>query len=587
MYATTQPAALSHPAGRVVRAAALVVAIAALAGTVALYFAERAWDARNQPQPDPTSAFVVGTIGTELAPLVVFEALPALFPAEFRPVEELLMAFGKPGAGAGDWVDQYGFVRKSLAPPPTDATDLPVGFVLSHHRPGNGAASPVPFVALSCAACHTAEIRTDPARPGAVVYGAGNPAMNLLPFSEAVRGMIVRRERPDDPDSDYALTLAAVERAHAAAGRTLTAAERAVTWAWLRAARAETTEYQRVVDEPPLPPQLFDPRFNIAGPARTQPFRSLVRVHLDRPGWSAAGHQMDQGCSKVPVVFHQHADYHGDWAQFDGSVRDPVARSTLAASTAGANVHNLARPDIAANVRAAAEYTLRLPAPAWRAVFPDRPVDAALASTGREVYRRECRRCHGEPDDRGGWRHGPEDDLFGTVLPLTDVGTDPERVRYRHKHVIPKRVADKFGAEFRKDHPLATFTEHDLRGPDGYYCGPIGGAFLRAPYLHNASVLTLAELVGLEPRRAAFYRGRNAYDPDRVGYHSPPVPMGVDRANPVPHDPHYYHLFDTAERGNSNRGHEYPPWGFRRDDRPPTADERARLLALVEYLKTV
>ena len=84
---------------------------------------------------------------------------------------------------------------------------------------------------------------------------------------------------------------------------------------------------------------------------------------------------------------------------------------------------------------------------------------------------------------------------------------------------------------------------------DGYYAGPIGGAFLRAPYLHGASVLTLAELIGLEPRRDRFYRGRNAYDLERVGLASPPVPDGVDLKNPEPHDGHAYFVFDTAEPG--------------------------------------
>ena len=156
----------------------------------------------------------------------------------------------------------------------------------------------------------------------------------------------------------------------------------------------------------------------------------------------------------------------------------------------------------------------------------------------------------------------------------------------------PLRVgADKFGADFKKDHPLR-FEENELAartGDDaGYYNGPIAGAFLRAPYLHNASILTLAELVGLEPRRAKFYRGRNPYDLKWGGFQSPDVPAGVDAANPVPKDKDYYFVFDTAVRGNSNKGHEYPDWGFtlKKDESLP-ADKKKQLDDLIEYLNSL
>ena len=242
-------------------------------------------------------------------------------------------------------------------------------------------------------------------------------------------------------------------------GRELTWAEWALTAAWLQAARGETDEYQKVIDAPYPPERLMDPRYMMAGPSRTQPFRSLVRIHLERPGWSDAGHRMDQGFSNIPAVYHQAHDYHGPWAQFDGTVRDLVVRSSLAASTAGANVHNLSRPDVAAHIRRAAAYTERLAPPAWDEVFPDAPrspEQKARAVEGKAVYARECLSCHGEPDGRGGWRRdedGPAN-RFGTIIPLDQIGTDPERVRFRHKQDIPRVVTDKFVTDFRKDHPL-------------------------------------------------------------------------------------------------------------------------------------
>ncbi len=585
----------SHPAVRILRALALLLGIAAFGFTVWLVVMESVWDRQNQTKSDPEDAFVNGSIGTELAPLVAFEVLPIIFPDEFQPLKSYFESHGKTLENPGDWIEQYGFIRQDKG--------LPVGFVLSHHRPGSGAGSPVPFVGLSCAACHSAEIQTDPEKPGKVLYGVGNPTMNLLAFSEAVRRVLVKRVDPENPESDYVLTWDRI--VHARKDAKLPEAgiwDRIMTTLWIGAARGETEKYSKVIDTPYEAKQLFNPRFMMAGPARTQPFRSLVRVHLEFPGWSANDHAMDQGFSKIPVVFHQDEQYHGKWAQFDGSVSNLIARSSLAASTAGANVNNLAQPDLAAHIILAADYTKKPPVPTWDDVFPDHPrteEQKKLAERGAVIYRNECYHCHGEPDGAGGWRWGKDDkNLFGEIIPIETLGTDPERIQFRHKNEIPKIVADKFRkpldgeapfkADFRKDHPLATFTVDDLRAPDGYYCGPISGAFLRAPYLHNASILTLAELIGLKPRRDKFYRGRNAYDIENIGFRSPDVPKSVNHQNPIPHDKHLYFLFDTSVRGNSNRGHLYPAWGpWAKQPAALTDAQRADLKALLEYLRGI
>jgi len=591
---------LTHPIFGIVRGLAFVVALAGLGLTVALVVLERTWDAENRPMATDAEAFVLGSIGTELAPVVAFETLPELFPDEFHPIDAFLKSQGVADRSAGDWIDQFGFIRQTQAPNPRGDMQLPVGFVVSRHRPGSGAGSPIPFVGLSCAACHSGEVRLDPDRPRTAHYGIGNATMNLLAFSEALRGLLVRRVDDSDPKSEYRLTLQAIVDVQAKRGRTLTMWEKTFTALWIRGARAEAGGYRNVIDEPYPPQRLFDPRFMMAGPNRTQPFRSLVRIHLDRPGWSDRGHRMDQGFSKVPAVYHQDPEYHGEWAQFDGSVNDLTARSTLAASTAGGNVHNLSRPDIASHILGAAEYTRRLAPPKWDDTFPEHALTAeqrALAAgAGAEAYRKHCGHCHGEPAGAGWtWDKQSPKNLFGAVLPLSAIGTDPERVEFRHANEVSREVAEKFGAGFRKNHPLATFkwdadpSRTNLRSTGGYYCGPIAGTFLRAPYLHNASVLTLAELVGLEPRRAKFYRGRNGYDPVKVGLASPDVPANVDRNNPKPRDRNHYFVFDTAERGNSNRGHRYPAWGHFHDDEPAklTDAQKAELRALIEYLKTI
>jgi hypothetical protein len=432
--------------------------------------------------------------------------------------------------------------------------------------------------------------------------------MNLLAFSEAIRTVLLKRgPSTKEGPGPYLLTLERVRDKSAEKGRTLTTVEELVIRLWLSGSRDEIGGYQRVIDEPLSAEQLADPQFVLAGPARTQPFRSLVRVHLDRPGMSRQGAQMDQGFSKIPVVFHQEEKYRGKWAQFDGSIDDVVTRSTLAASTAGGNVHNLSLPDISQNVIQAAQFTKTLPAFVWADAFSGQMrkndkfgetfrIADDRKQSGEKVYQEHCLRCHGEPlqvDGKQYWAP-PKDDgnsglKFGDIIPIEIIGTDPNRVEYRHNEAAAGPIADEFGDKFRKNHPLGNFTSKNLRAPHGYLAGPISGAFLRAPYLHNASILTLAVLIGLEKRRDYFYRGRNVYDPVRVGYWSPDVPVDSKTKEPVStksHDPQYYFFFDTRVRGNSNKGHQYPKWAFDLE-KPMSADRTKQLQDLLEYLKTL
>jgi hypothetical protein len=271
-----------------------------------------------------------------------------------------------------------------------------------------------------------------------------------------------------------------------------------------------------------------------------------------------------------------------EWSQFDGSIRDLNARSALAAFAAGATADNLAIPEIANNIRQASEYTRTLRGPTYGEIFPEHPLDADKVRRGKTVYmgigpdatsgvtgeqvKLTCNACHGHPEN-GTWVAG---ELQGEVIPWEQINTDPERVTYRYYERIPDKLAELFPAK----HPFE-FRREDLRpGPEGttrgYVNAPIDSAFSRAPYLHNASIMTLAELINLKPRRIVFYRGRNSYDPVDVGLSSPDRPDSV----------HYFRL-DTSLRGNSNKGHDYPwPYGSPKWNKEQLED-------LLEYLKTL
>ena len=115
------------------------------------------------------------------------------------------------------------------------------------------------------------------------------------------------------------------------------------------------------------------------------------------------------------------------------------------------------------------------------------------------------------------------------------------------------------------------FEGEDLTAELGYFNNPIPGAWLRAPYLHNASVPTMAQLINLDPRPEQFCRGNAPYDPAKMGYVAPVGACPSDIA----------FSYDVTATGNSNRGHDYP-WAYDDPARDPAA-----LRQLLAYLKTL
>jgi RoxA-like, cytochrome c-like len=510
---------------------------------LALPILERSWATADE-NLGPQDAFFHGSIGTELVPLPVLQVLPDLFPEDF---------------GAGDsWIDRFGFLRSS------DPGGLPVGFTASHRRPQSGAPSPVAFVGFSCVLCHSTRLRDPGNQAEAIVPGPGNSSLNLFAFIDAFQKAML----------DEKLTVKSIADTYMLKpGRQpLSLSQRIMIGLWLRGFRKTLRDGLPKFDEPFGGALSLTPECVPTGPVRTQPFRTIVRRVLNRPGTSMSVY------TKIATVYQEQLR---EWSQFDGSIRDLNARSALAAFAAGATEDNLAIPEITNNVKQASEYTRTLRGPAYGQVFPERPLDPEKVRRGKAVYmeagpeaavgtggkqvKLSCNACHGHPEN-GAWIAG---ELQGAIIPWQQINTDPQRVTYRYYEDIP----DKLVAFFPANHPFE-FKREDIRpGPagttKGYINAPIDSVFSRAPYLHNASVLTLAELINLKPRRAVFYRGRNSYDPVDVGLSSPDHPDAV----------HYFRL-DTSLIGNSNKGHDYP-WPY---NSPKW--NRKQLEDLLEYLKT-
>lgn len=171
--------------------------------------------------------------------------------------------------------------------------------------------------------------------------------------------------------------------------------------------------------------------------------------------------------------------------------------------------------------------------------------DADAAQRGAAVFAQHCADCHAF----GGAK-------LGQVTLLKEVGTDPAFLGMWTTNFVEQLKA--------VDSPPFRFPA--TRVTDGYVNVPLDGLWLRAPYLHNGSVPTLAAL--LQPpdqRPKVFHRGSDVYDPELVGFRAA-EPGAGERGS----------RFDTALPGNGNQGHRYGT------DLPP-GEKRA----LLEYLKTL
>jgi hypothetical protein len=499
-----------------------------LAGVVVFLVLEKTW---SGPEPtSPEGYFLYGSTGTELMPLPVFQVLPDLFPDQFQSA----------GKDAGDWIDQFGFVRGKEGV----NEGLPLGMNVSYHRPKSGAPSPVPFVGFNCAACHTAKIRRSPNEAGVTVYAMGNSAIDLVAFGEAVKTSLLDEQRltPDIIASAY----------EAKFHKSLGWSDKLMISVWLTGARKEIRAELPLRDWPRGGHELRDSSVLPSGPGRNEPMKETIRFLIDRTP------SPDGGSSEIPSLYHQD---RRDWAQYDGSVRDPLTRNSLAALGVGASLYNLRVPAMLHTLEQSYQYLKTLDGPAYRTVFPDLKIDAARAQRGRDLYVRYCGDCHGWPEGKD-WVKGKRQ---GEIVTPQEVGTDEARVNFRYYN----ESADLIYNFFPDGHPLKP-PRSELRAGHGYINSPIESAFSRAPYLHNGSIATLAELINLKPRRMVLYRGSNLYDTESVGLLVPDKPDTRD-----------YFSYDTRAYGNGNRGHDYP-WAYK-----GKGWNENQLKDLLEYLKTL
>jgi len=183
-------------------------------------------------------------------------------------------------------------------------------------------------------------------------------------------------------------------------------------------------------------------------------------------------------------------------------------------------------------------------------------IDTGLAAQGKPIFEENCVKCHGSYDSDGEYPN--------LMVSLETVGTDPELSnRYTQSSELNDYFLDWFNTGWfgSGTAPLQLFAE------GGYIAPPLDGIWATAPYLHNGSVPTLADVLNSKNRPVYWSRSFNDtdYDIEKVGWNYMRENSKTSK-----------NTYDTTFKGYGKEGHIFG------DELSET--ERQSLL---EYLKTL
>lgn len=494
---------------------------------------------REVPQPawitgDPEQNFLHGSLGAESdagIPYWIVVTLPRVF-------GDLL-----PGPGG----------YAALGIPWKEGDELPAGFskkTVGFER-----------VTFNCALCHATQYRTAPDTNPTIVAAGGSNTTDLQGLLDFF-GNAARDARFDGetilPQIDMAHKLGWLDRI-------------LYKFVFIPITRdrlkQQSDDFVWAHSRPPWGPGRDAPmnltKFNFLNLPRDKSvdntdFPSLWHLRSRvQPGrvWPPEDDSLVGDWSKVPVPLSRLM-----MMNLDGATTS--FRAVIIDSTLGVQARNT--PFFRRRVADLETWLMDLPAPRYPL-----PLDAALVERGRPVYEAACASCHASG----------RDNRMGTIIPLAEIGTDPER-----SLTWTKPAADKANQTVRER--FGIHRTPMVKPPDGYVALQLDGIWLRGPYLHNGSVPTLRALLDPEAARpAVFYRGYDVLDRWNGGFLSrrcagvepelPPVPVATESQwGCMPSDEGW--RYDTAVRGNDRGGHLYGV-GL-------SAEEKT---ALVEYLKTL
>ena len=520
----------------------------------------------------------------------------------------LELPFSQQRFAAPEYLARFGFlIDPNQRATPNNPGNLPVGFA-RHQNPG----SQDEFLDITCAACHTGELRFN----GEAVRIDGGSAQHVLPSSvPTLRGGSFGQALVASLTSTYYNPWKFERFARNVLGQDYDARHQQLRKdfkvsldTFLKVAWNDTHRGLYPTEE---------------GPGRTDAFGRIANASFG-DAISPANYRV----ANAPVDYPQLWDmWTFDWVQWNGSAQQPMARNIGEALGVGATLNFFdangqplkgdARYPSSVRLRDLhlIEQTLqRLKPPAWPEELLG-TVDKTQAAKGRELFTENCAGCHvpRSVQSEGRWVQHLK------MLPVEFIGTDPGAANNIADHRFdltalqwdPAELAQLdvqlqptptesldlsklssakglayvtafVGNRAYREANIPTAERPNMDGfglPIGvrelraYKARPLAGVWATAPFLHNGSVPSIYQLLSPQDERATtFYKGTFEYDPRHLGYRTEAFTNGF--------------MFDTRITGNHNSGHEFRA-GNRGNGVIGRLLQPEERWALLEYLKVL
>ncbi len=491
----------------------------------------------------------------------------------------LELPFSQQRFAAPEYLARFGFlvdpVQKAT---PNNPGNLPVGFA-RHQNPGN----PDQFLDITCAACHTGELRFN----GQAIRIDGGSAQHVLPSSvPTLRGGSFGQGLVASLASTYYNPWKFERFARNVLGQDYDARHQQLRKdfktsldTFLKVAWNDTHRGLYPTEE---------------GPGRTDAFGRIANA-----SFGDAISPTNYRVANAPVDYPQLWDmWTFDWVQWNGSAQQPMARNIGEALGVGATLsffdsngqplkgdYRYPSSVRVRDLHQIEETLQRLKPPAWPEDLLG-AIDKPLAAKGRALFTENCAGCHVPRTTQEGERwvqqlHMLPVDVIGTDptaanniashrFDLTALQWDPTELAQMDVklHPTPEEPLDLSQLSVAKGLAYVTAFVEDrayreakvtavekprldgfglpigVREKVAYKARPLAGVWATAPFLHNGSVPSIYQLLSPQYERAAtFYKGTFEYDPKHLGYRTEAFTNGF--------------LFDTRLTGNHNSGHEF------------------------------
>lgn len=520
----------------------------------------------------------------------------------------LELPFSQQRFAAPEYLARFGFlIDPSQRLTPNNPGNLPVGF--ARHQ---NAGSQDEFLDITCAACHTGELRFN----SQAVRIDGGSAQHVLPSSvPTLRGGSFGQALVTSLTSTYYNPWKFERFARNVLGQEYDARHQQLRKdfkisldTFLKVAWNDTHRGLYPTEE---------------GPGRTDAFGRIANASFG-DAISPANYRV----ANAPVDYPQLWDmWTFDWVQWNGSAQQPMARNIGEALGVGATLNFFdangqplkgdARYPSSVRLRDLhlIEQTLqRLKPPAWPEELLG-AINKTQAAKGRELFTENCAGCHvpRSVQSDGRWvQHlkmlpvefigtdpGAANNIADHRFDLTALQWDPAELAQLNVQLQPtppesldlSKLSSAKGLAYitafvgnraYREANIPTAERPDMDGfglPIGvrelraYKARPLAGVWATAPFLHNGSVPSIYQLLSPQDERATtFYKGTFEYDPSHLGYRTEAFTNGF--------------LFDTRITGNHNSGHEFRA-GKRGNGVIGRLLQPEERWALLEYLKVL